>query len=90
MTLFDLITYAAAGIYITHDGDDHTKDSMATELKNFRILWKDELFRDLDDLTISLAPFSDGSEPEDFDGESHFINEDDGFNPYMGQYDWDS
>lgn len=75
MTLFDLISYAAAGIVTVHDGDDHAKDSMSTELKNFRILWKYELFRDLDDLTISLAPFSDGSEPEDFDSESHFISD---------------
>lgn len=66
MTLYDLIRYAAAGIAVIHDGDNHTKASMITELISFRTLYDDAIGEDLDDLTIGIKPYSDGSCPEEF------------------------
>lgn len=89
MTLFDLITYANIGVLIMHDEDPSTMIALQDELNNAQMIWDDLLGEPLEDLAISKLPFTDGSgDLDDFD-ESHFINEDDGFNPYMGQYDWD-
>ena len=89
MTLYDLMEYAKIGILTMHDGDQPTADGLLDEINNQRILWDDLLGEQLEDLELSVSPYADGSEPEDFDGESHFVNEDDGFTQLVEGNDWD-
>ena len=60
------------------------------EISNLTATWcyQDLKEEPLENLKIEKLPFSDGSCPEEF--EDHFINEEEGFNPYMGCYDWDN
>ena len=90
MTLFDLLEYAKIGVFTLHDGDRQTQHGILNEINTQWVIWDDFLGEQLEDLALSKLPFTDGSEPEDeVDYEPHWIDSDDGYNPFLGLTDWD-